>query len=258
MTDCNKVVSPLEPGAFLDLSRRVQKVTTETKKKLVNAVSYREAIGQLLYLSTKARPDISLAVGILSRHVSNPQEDHWKAVKRLFRYLKGTRDLCIKIKPNSGLISAEADASWASTEDRKSISGQILLFGGVPITWGSRRQTVTAMSSCDSENVSLSEVSREIRWLRRLAIQLGYHQEEPTRVAQDNLGARSWTKGNGQLRRVKHIDIKYHFIREMVDNGEIYPVSTSTVNMIADTLTKPLSGEKHRRGLKQLKLERLE
>jgi hypothetical protein len=107
------------------------------------------AIGQLLYLTTKPRPDIVVAVGILSQNVASPTELHWAAVKRLLRYLKGTQDYGTHISPQSDTLLGHADTDWGCESDRKSVSGFVITIGRVPISWGSRKQTAIALSSTE-------------------------------------------------------------------------------------------------------------
>lgn len=129
---------------------------------------YREAIGSLLYLSTKTRPDLSYAVGYCSRHVENPSEKDLKNLKQIFRYLQGTRNIGICYKQNSEEdLIAYCDADYAGdTEDRKSTSGYVIYFCGGPVSWRSRKQPIVATSSTEAEYISAAECCRELIYSR--------------------------------------------------------------------------------------------
>lgn len=115
MTDRNSAVSPIDPGIFVEISK-IEKGTANQKEI---DYPYREIIGQILYLATKTRPDVSFAVSILSQCVAHPRECHWKGIKRILRCLRGTQNLCLNLTPSSTLLTASADSIFASTDDRK-------------------------------------------------------------------------------------------------------------------------------------------
>lgn len=127
--------------------------------------------------------------------------------------------------------------------------GNRVLFGNEPASWSSRKQTVIALSAGEAELISFAEVDKEIKRLRRLVGELGYIQKQPTKTEQDNNCSVSLSKRNSKFRRVKHIGIKFQFIRELVSEGEVEPVQIGTNEIISDVLTKPKNGVKGREAL---------
>ncbi|XP_055904350.1 uncharacterized protein LOC129940122 [Eupeodes corollae] len=127
-------------------------------------IPYREAVGSLLYASQGTRPDIAHAVGVVSKYLSNPGHAHWKAVKRIMRYLKGTIDAKIEYSKNDDSeLLAYSDADWANeVDDRRSVSGYILKMQGGPISWDSKRQKTIALSTTEAEYMALSAACQEV------------------------------------------------------------------------------------------------
>ena len=139
---------------------------------------YQAAIGSLLHLSLKTRPDIAFAVGCVARFCANPTETHWLAVKRIFRYLKGTSGLGIKFKyqsdSSSNTLYGFADADWAGdVEDRKSTSGYCFKMCGGVVSWRSKKQHCVALSTAEAEYLALSAATQEVVWLRQFLNDLG-------------------------------------------------------------------------------------
>jgi Reverse transcriptase (RNA-dependent DNA polymerase) len=127
MTDCNDVMTPMDPAQYSALT--IMLPATDEERHDMRTIPYREAIGQVLYLSTSTRSDIADAVGNLSRHVSDPWKVHWEAVKRLLRYLKGTRNYILSYAAERGELVGHADADWAGGSERSSVSGNIFTIG---------------------------------------------------------------------------------------------------------------------------------
>ena len=163
-----------------DVSLKLQPATSQTEP--VNQAEYQSAIGSLMYLAVSTRPDIAFAVNSLARFNSNPQKDHWTALKRVLRYLKGTINIGILYKQDgSDKCIGYSDADWAGdTSDRKSTSGYIFMFSGGPISWSSKKQKCVALSTAEAEYVALSGAAQECLWLRQLEKELGCSSEGPT------------------------------------------------------------------------------
>ncbi|KAG5875725.1 hypothetical protein JTB14_007660 [Gonioctena quinquepunctata] len=152
-------------------------------EQLENNKNYQKLIGQLLYVSVNTRPDISSSVSILSRKVSCPNQTDWNELKRVVRYLKGTSHFNLRLskKELKEPLIGYADADWAEDSlDRQSNSGYIFKMNGGTISWASRKQTVVAISTAESEFVALTEASQEAMWLRNLLEDLGEKQLEST------------------------------------------------------------------------------
>ncbi|MCP3664820.1 MAG: DDE-type integrase/transposase/recombinase [Gammaproteobacteria bacterium] len=238
MADCIKAATPMETGAVL-----VQK--PEDSKKFENPTVFQSAIGSLLYLANCTRPDLSYSVHKLAQFAKDPYGVHWKAVKRVLAYVKGTLDLGIKFQADSEeYLVAYADADYAGDLDkRRSTSGNVMFCGGAPIAWLSQKQPVVALSTAEAEYVSLCESSKKIVWLRRLLGDLGLEQKQPTVVYEDNQATMALADNPGMYPKVKHIATRFHFVREAVENGEVKVEFCPSVDMVADILTKPLPKE---------------
>ncbi|KAG2951261.1 hypothetical protein PC119_g28235 [Phytophthora cactorum] len=164
MDECKAVVSPV------DISTRLISSDAATK---VNA-PFREAVGALMHLMTATRPDIAYAVGYVSRFMENPQEEHWVAVKRIFRYLQGTKTHGICFKPGNKIdFRGYSDADWAGDlADRKSTSGYTFMLMGAPVSWGSKKQSSVSLSTSEAEYIALSLAIQEGKWIHRLLCEI--------------------------------------------------------------------------------------
>ncbi len=196
-----------------------------------------------MYLAVRTRPDIAVAVGILAKNSQEPRPTHWSAVKRILRYLKYTQDIGLLLKTDNGdpTLRMFVDADWGSdTEHRCSRSGVLSLLGESVVAWKSRLQVAPSMSSCEAEYVALSEGSRETVWMRELLCELGACPgRQPTLILHDNQGSISWAEGG--LRRVKHVELKYHYTQSLIDSGQIRLQYVSSSANAADGLTKALT-----------------
>jgi hypothetical protein len=207
---------------------------------------YSALIGALLYLSIATRPDISHAVNVLSRVVAKPTPADRVAALRVLRYLKGTTTLGIQFggKVTERRFEAYSDANWAAAApaDARSTSGWLLKIGTGPISWSSKKQTVTALSSTESEYIAASSAAREVIWTRRLMGELGITSASapPTPLYCDNRAAKSLSESPSIGNRSKHINTRFHFIRECVADGSLRIEWLSGKEQPADLLTKPL------------------
>lgn len=214
---------------------------------LPDNILYQKLIGCLIFLSTKTRPDIALSTSILASKVSNPTEMDWTEAKRILRYLKGTIDLKLKLgntDKNRSKLFGYCDADWAGSSDRKSISGYLFkLFGGT-ISWASRKQTCVALSSTESEYVALAEGCQETIWLRRLLEDFNEKQSDPTVILEDNQSCLKVAGNEKFSKRTKHIDTKFHFVKNYQEENITKYEYCPTEDMVADMLTKPLEAVK--------------
>ena len=211
----------------------------EDGSKSVDAVNYQAMVGSLMYIAMATRPDIAYAVSLVSRYCSSPTETHLTAVKRIYRYLKGTLSLVLQFKSTSGTLVGYSDASWASDQDdRRSTSGVVFMMCGGAISWLSKKQPTVTLSTAESEYVSLCAAAQEATWLRSLLNDL-VNLCDPTVIFEDNQSCIALSRGV-QHSRSKHIDIKFHFIRECVAKCVISVQYCCSDLMIADILTKPL------------------
>lgn len=172
------------------------------------------------------------------------------AVKRILRYLKGTKNLgLLYVKQESTELTGYSDADWGGdNDDHRSTSGFLFQIGCAAITWRSKKQTCVALSTSEAEYMALSSAAQEAVWLRELMTELIRKPIKSTVIYEDNQSAICVAKNPQFHGRTKHIGIKYHYIREQVSNKKVELIYCPTENMVADTLTKPLS---------QLRFERL-
>jgi len=211
-----------------------------------------------MYLSNCMRPDISFAVRELARFMSNFGKRHYDAAKHLLRYLQGTRSRGI-IYGNTPdplpIFKAFTDSDWAMSDNRKSISGFIIQCGNGPITWSSKQQVVIALSSCEAEYLACSHCARQIVWLRSLFSELGFPQQNPTPMYCDNQGTVTCSHDPQSHSRMKHIDIRAHFIRDCVNRQLIDIHHIPGIDNPSDLLTKPLPRATHNKWLVHIRLD---
>ena len=243
MSDCNSQSTPGEKG--LRLSREDEAAPAEYQ---LNGQTYRTVCGSLLWCALACRPDISANVSMLCRHVARPTKKSWEAAKRVIRYLKGTADRGIKYG-RTGELMAYSDASWGDDESARSTTGFCILLGGAAIDWKSRLQSTVAQSTCEAECLAMAECVTEVTYVRSLVRELGVNITEPTPVHVDNKGAVD-DSHNKSGRRTRHINIKFHAVREAVCHGEIRVIKVSGgVNadseQLGDVFTKSTSRAVH-------------
>ena len=209
--------------------------------RLPDNEQYRQAVGAMLYVATTTRPDIAAAIGLLCRRVSNPRQRDWNAVKRVMRYLKQTADLKLKISAVNLDLVGYVDADWAGdVSDRKSTSGYLYKLGESPVSWSSKKQASVALSSTEAEYISAALASQEVAWIRQLLCDLGVPATQATLMYEDNQGCIKLAAGDKMNARTKHIDVRYHHLRDLVERHVIELTYCETNKMIADALTKPL------------------
>ncbi|KAG7529891.1 hypothetical protein FFLO_05339 [Filobasidium floriforme] len=207
------------------------------------SIPYLVFIGKANYLARGTRPDLSFAVSHLASFCAVYQADHWTACKHVMRYLKGSLNASITYKrtttPN---IVGYSDASWANLTDRKSMGGYIFTMAGGPISWNAKKQAIVARSSTEAEYIALDSTLREAIWWRSFTTELGMGSDEPTLLYEDNQACIKLAQNPIAHARSKHIDVKYHAIREAVESKAVTLQYLSTSDMVADCMTKPLNG----------------
>lgn len=239
MSHCNSVKTPC-PSFRLTTAMCPQ---SDEEKKYAASLPFCAIVGKCMYLSNCTRPDISFAVRELARFMSNYGTKHFEAAKHLLRYLQGTRARGIVYgnEPNPyPIFKSFTDSDWAMSDNRKSISGFIIECGNGPISWSSKQQVVVALSSCEAEYIACSHCAHQILWLRSLFDELGFPQKHPSPLYCDNQGTVTCTHDPHSHSRMKHIDIRAHFIRDAVNHRLIDVHHIPGVENPADLLTKPL------------------
>ena len=241
MENCKPVKTPQDPG--LKLSKNMCEGGCRHSETMKD-VPYRSAVGALMYLMVCTRPDLAAAVGTLSQFAADPCPTHWQALKRVFRYLQGTPTHGIRFSgSNGGKLTGFSDADWAGDiETRRSTSGYVFTLNDGCISWRSKKQRTVALSSTEAEYMALSEATQEAVWLKSFMCELGEHStDEPIKIHEDNQGAIALAKNPEFHKRTKHIDIRYHFVREKVEDGQVVLEYCPTHDMLADIMTKPIA-----------------
>jgi transposase InsO family protein len=242
MTDCKPVGTPMLPG--LKLSKG-QAPKTEEEKSAMENIPYINAVGSLMYLATMTRPDIAYTVGVLARFNSNPGMAHWKAVKHVFRYLKGSMNLKLEYGPDasieSDMFATYSDADHGGNKDSgKSTSGYMVKLGSGVVNWSSKQQAVVTRSTTEAEFIAAGAAGMEIRWMQNLLQELGYTPSAPAKLYMDNQSSMSVAKNPEHHGKMKHLDLCYYWLRDEVSMKRILPLYLQTENMPADLLTKAL------------------
>ncbi|KAH8283294.1 hypothetical protein KR054_012523 [Drosophila jambulina] len=209
-----------------------------------------------MWLALSSRPDILHSVSNLAQRNKDPHSEHWTGVKHVLRYLASTKDLKLHYKSSNKALTGYVDADWGGDKtDRKSCTGYLFYLAGGPISWKSEKQRSVALSSTEAEYMALSSACKEAISLRRLILEIGCGEPGTSTIMNtDNLSAQQLAKNPVHHSRSKHIDIRYHFVRDVVKEGQIVLKYLSTKEMIADILTKNLQKQKHWELTKKLSL----
>lgn len=238
MTECKSIKTPMESRKF-----NINGTNEHNDKRPI-----RELIGCLMYLMLATRPDLSMSINLCSRYQGNPTEELWKSLKRILRYLQGTMNLELFYPKNSEKLIGFVDADWAGDEeDRKSTTGYLFKVFGCTVTWSTKKQSTVATSSTEAEYVALAESVKEGIWLSKLLNDLGFTQSQFV-MFEDNQSCIKLTK-RWDHKRLKHIDVKYNFIKDLVIEKMVLVEYVRSNEQIADILTKNLPGDlfiKHR------------
>ncbi|KAK9706501.1 hypothetical protein RND81_07G130100 [Saponaria officinalis] len=232
MRNCNPVNTPNEFGLKLN------KDPGGTK---VDSTLYKQIVGSLMYL-TATRPDIMYSVSLISRYTEKPTHMHLSAAKRILRYLQGTKDFGLLYqtgqKPH---LYGFTDSDYAGDEDdRRSTSGYAFMLGNGAVSWSSKKQPIVTLSSTEAEFVAATACACQAIWIRRILEELKFKQEGATTIFCDNISTIKLSKNHVLHGRSKHIDVKYHFLRDLVTNEIIDLEYCPCEDQVADILTKPL------------------
>ena len=209
---------------------------------------------------TATQPDIAFAVNQLSQYLAGPRKIHLEAAKHVLRYVKGTIDFGLTFSAKGSHLSgltAYADSAYANSAKSRSTTGYIFFINGTPISWTSKKQSLTAQSSTEAEYMAVAEAAKQAIWIRHFLYSTGkgsmYHGS-PTVIYEDNQGAIKIADNPVNHPKTKHIAVRYHAIRDHISNGEISLEYLSTDKMIADGLTKVTNHVAQRRLVDGLRL----
>ncbi|KAJ1580997.1 hypothetical protein NDA15_002190 [Ustilago hordei] len=204
---------------------------------------YLVIVGKLLWVANSTWPDLSLTMGVLARYMHEPSQEHYQAAQRVLRYLESTRQvgLVYRASESQEPLVAHSNANWASdaTIQRRSTSGSVALVYGNPVAWKSVTQKCVSLSAVEAEFIAATEATREVLFLKQLLRSIGIATGTPT-VYSDNTGCIQVSKDPAQHWKLKHIDTKYHFVCNNVQEGRVQIKYVDTTRNLADILTKPI------------------
>lgn len=256
MQDCKFMDTPMAAGTNL-LKRTSPRVEPGDPATPTDKARYQRLIGSLMYLMLGTRPDIAFALSYLSQFAADPSVAHWRALKRVLRYLAGTKSLVLWLDGRTGgpetqpIIYGISDADWASDKnDRKSVGAYMFYYNNSLISWCSKKQAFVSTSTCESEYMAASFATKEAVWIQSIIFEINLKffqrtsgsklKRDPVLLFMDNMSAIRIAKNPEFYSRSKHIDIAVHFIRQRVDLKQIDISFMKTEHMTADYLTKPL------------------
>ena len=241
---CNDIEGTAETPATKDLF-----VVRDGAEKLSNELRehFHTLTAKLLYLSKRVRPDILTAIAFLARRVQSPDIDDQKKLFRVVKYIRGSHELGLRLKADSISILAYVDASYGVHNDMRSHTGVVIGLGKGPIYCKSSVQKLNSTSSTEAELIALSDSTTQVLWTRNFLLEIGY-DVGPATIYQDNQSTIKLVEnGKSNSGRTRHIAIRYFFVADRIQTGEIKVEYMCTGDMIADILTKPLQGSLFRR-----------
>ena len=237
---------PKQTACDMNINKLLSQTHDDTGSVKTNPKQYREIVGSLIYIMTATRSDLCFVVTKLSQYLSMPRDRHMIVAKHVLRYLKATiqQKLTFWKSVDNLSLSSFCDSDWGSSEDRKSITGYCFtLSREVPlISWKSKKQQSVALSSCEAECMALSSATQEGKFLLALIndMNIDLHVHDFT-LNCDNQGAIALSKNPAHHQRSKHIDIRYHFVRDEISNGLMKVQYVPCEENLADVFTKPVS-----------------
>jgi hypothetical protein len=231
MEHCNPVKNPVVPGF---------KLGKDEDGTSVDATNYKQMVGSLMYLNA-TRPDLAYVLSLISRFMERPTKLHQQAIKRVMRYLKGTAELGIFYKRGEEKLMAYSDSDYArDIDDRKSTSGYVFLLGSGAVAWSSKKQPVVTLSTTEAEFIAAASCACQSVWMHRILEKLGHEQNKCTVVFCDNSSTINLSKNPVLHAKSKHIDVRFHFLRDLTKDGVIKLEHCDSKDQIADIMTKPL------------------
>ena len=233
MSDCNPVQAPMETRL---------KLSKKSTSPAVDSTLYRSLVGSLWYL-IHTRPDISFAVGYISRFMENPTTEHMGAVKHVLRYIAGTLHFgcCYRKGDGNFRLTVYNDADLVGDQfNRKSTLGGAFFLEQSPVAWHSIKQPVVALFSCEAEYIAATSAACQLIWLGQLLGSLYGKAAMAAKLLIDNQSTIQLCKNPVFHGRSKHIETRFDFIRESVENGKVAVRHVNTDDQLADIMTKPL------------------
>ena len=217
---------------------------------------YREMIGSLMYAMVGTRPDLAFPLQYLCQYMQKPRLIHCELLKHLFRYCSRNSYALTFKKDNELVLKGWADASYANNHDGKSTSGYCFKIGNSIVSWSAKKQNIVALSTTESETIGLTYAAQEAIWFKVLLEELG-HPQSAVEIFEDNQACIKLAKNPQQHSRTKHIQVRYFFIRQHLEDGTIILTYCPTADQLADVFTKILTGHVARPLLTRLGLVKL-
>lgn len=229
MSECNPISTPIETGT---------KLRKDGEEEAVDAKMFRQLVGSLRYLCN-TRPDLSYGVGMISKFMGKPLQSHFVAAKRILRYIKGTLDYALlfpdKLKSKPAEVLGYTDSDWCGDQDdRRSTTGYVFQYCGSSISWCSRKQNVVALSSCEAEYIAASFGACQALWIETLLDEMKLEVCRPMKLLIDNKSTINLAKNPVAHGRSKHIETRFHFLRDQVTKGKLELEHCNTEKQIAD------------------------
>lgn len=219
-----------------------------------DARAYQMTVGSLMHLMVGSRPDICYAVGRLAQYMSKPTEEHWQLAQRVFRYVKRHQWNILSFSGIEATIEGYVDASFADHVQSKSTTWYTFLIGKGACYWASKGQSLTAQSTTEADYIAATDAAKEAMWLRHLVQELGVKQTEVPLFG-DNQSALALSRNPEFHARTKHIDVRFHSVRECIEKAVIDYKYVPTSRNTADVLTTALARLKHEFYYRKLGLE---
>jgi hypothetical protein len=237
MENCNIVSSPIVPGC---------KLVKDEEGNTVDATKFKQIVGSLMYLLA-TRPDLTYSVCLVARFMERPTEMHFAAIKRILRYLKGTLGYGVMYKHDAGMkfeLVGWSDSDYAGDlNDRKSTTGFVFMLGDSAISWSSKKQPIVTLSTTEAEFVATSACACQCVWLRYVLNHMKIGSNDRTVIKCDNSSSIKLSINPIMHGRCKHIDVRFHYLRDLVKDEVIMLEYCKTQDQVADLMTKPLKLE---------------
>nr|GEU39688.1 retrovirus-related Pol polyprotein from transposon TNT 1-94 [Tanacetum cinerariifolium] len=241
MQDCKPISTPFPTNVKLSFK---MSPSSEKERMEMSRVPYASTMGSLMFAMICTRPDIAHAVGVVSRYMAKPGREHWEAVKRIFRYIKGTSDVALCFGDTDLIVTRYVNYDYAGDLDgSKSTTGYVFTLSGGTVSWVSKLQSVVTMSTTEAEYVTTAQANKEAVWLKMLLEELEYKQEKITLFC-DNQSALYLARNPTFHKKTKHIRVQYHFVREKLEEGIMDMQKIHTYYNVADYLTKAINCDK--------------
>jgi hypothetical protein len=221
-----------------------QNPSTDEEKEDMERIPYASAVGSLMYSKVCMRPDRAHVVGLVSRFLSNPGREHWNAVKWIMRYLRGTSKLSLSFGSGKPMLVGYTNSDMAGDVDtRKSPLGYLITFSGGIVSWQSRLQKCIVLSTIEAKLIAATEACKELLWMKKFLQELGFKQQQYVLFC-DNQNTIHLVKNSSFHSRSKHIDVRYHWIRDTLNDKLLNLEKIHTDDNGSDMLTKALIREK--------------